>query len=80
MESRRKGRKEVDKPEVIRRAISKTRKVVESLEGEDLEIEIDKDSTMEGVEAMRQFGQLMADSMNRQFEEQKRREETTREI
>ena len=41
MESRRKGRKEVDKPEVIRRAISKTRKVVESLEGEDLEVEID---------------------------------------
>ena len=32
---------------------------------------------MEGVEALREFGRVMAESMDRQFDEQRRREENS---
>ena len=75
---KRKGRtrQEAKKTEVLKSALTKARATVESFQGE-VEKGACKDPTMEAVEAIQDFGRVMAESMNRQFDEQRRREENT---
>ena len=80
MEKNKKGHQKTDDSRVVKRALRKTRATVASLQGEELKDKFNcKDTTMEGVEAIQEFGRVMAESMNRQFDEQKRREENTEE-
>ena len=68
MEKNKKGHQKTDDSRVVKRALRKTRATVASLQGEELKDKFNcKDTTMEGVEAIQEFGRVMAESMNRQM-------------
>ena len=61
------------KEEPIRAGVAKERSIVESQGEVELVLKesSNRDPTMEGVEALKEFGRVMAENMNRQIEEQR---------
>ena len=67
-------RKALEKKEKVRGALKKAKTVIDSIEGEEVELELPGNISLstitmaDNIEAMREMGRVMMESLNRQLE------------